>query len=88
MCIRDSGNGEQRFNAAGVVGAGGAILVEDEELTAEWVRDTLIPLLDDAPKLATMSERAASAGTLDGTEQLYDLVRAALDTQPLSLIHI
>lgn len=77
-----SGNGEQRYNAAGVVGAGGAILVEDEELTPEWVRQALIPLLNDAPKLTSMSERAASAGTLDGTERLYDLVRAALDTQP------
>lgn len=76
------GNGEQRFNAAGVVGAGGAILVEDEELTPRWVRDTLIPLLNDAPKLAQMSARAASAGTLDGTERLYDLVRTAVDAWP------
>lgn len=77
-----SGNGEQRFNAAGVVQAGGAILVEDNELTPEWVRETLIPLLSDGPGLAAMSERARSAGALDGTERLYDLVRAALDAQP------
>ena len=76
------GNGEQRFNAAGVVQAGGAILVEDNELTPEWVRETLIPLLSDGPGLAAMSERARSAGALDGTERLYDLVRAALDAQP------
>ncbi len=73
-----SGNGEQRFNAAGVVAAGGAILVEDSELTPEWVRQTLIPLLGDDRRLGDMSIRAASAGTLDGTERLYDLVRAAL----------
>ncbi len=74
-----SGNGEQRFNAAGVVRAGGAILVEDNELTPEWVRGTLIPLLTDDAALAEMSARAVTAGTLDGTERLYDLVRAALE---------
>lgn len=70
-----SGNGEQRFNAAGVVRAGGAILVEDNELTPEWVRETLIPLLVSDTQLAEMSARAKTAGTLDGTERLYDLVR-------------
>jgi len=74
-----SGNGEQRFNAEGVVSAGGAILVEDDELTPAWVRETLIPLLASDADLAEMSERAKTAGTLDGTERLYDLVRAALE---------
>ncbi len=72
------GNGEQRFNAAGVVRAGGALLVEDEELTPEWVRGTLIPLLGDEDRLREMSGRAKGAGALDGTERLYDLVREAL----------
>lgn len=72
------GNGEQRFNAAGVVRAGGALLVEDEELTPEWIRDTLIPLLGDEDRLREMSGRAKGAGALDGTERLYDLVREAL----------
>lgn len=72
------GNGEQRFNAAGVVSAGGALLVEDGELTPAWVRDTLIPLLGDGARLAAMSEQARSAGRLDGTERLLDLVHDAV----------
>ena len=72
------GNGEQRFNAAGVVEARGALLVEDEELTPEWVTRTLLPLLGDAEELAAMSERSRSAGALDGTERLLALVREAL----------
>lgn len=72
------GNGEQRFNAASVVAAGGALLVEDAELTTEWVRHALIPLLQDDARLAEMSERARSAGSLDGTERLLDMVREAL----------
>ncbi|UOR02933.1 UDP-N-acetylglucosamine--N-acetylmuramyl-(pentapeptide) pyrophosphoryl-undecaprenol N-acetylglucosamine transferase [Leucobacter allii] len=72
------GNGEQRFNAASVVAAGGALLVEDAELTPAWVRETLIPLALDGTRLARMSERARAAGTLDGTERLLALVRDAL----------
>ena len=72
------GNGEQRFNASSVVAAGGAILVEDAELTPEWVRGTLIELLRDDARLAEMSQRARGAGSLDGTERLLDLVREAL----------
>ncbi|KTR86625.1 UDP-N-acetylglucosamine--N-acetylmuramyl-(pentapeptide) pyrophosphoryl-undecaprenol N-acetylglucosamine transferase [Leucobacter chromiiresistens] len=73
------GNGEQRFNAAGVVGAGGALLVDDGELTPEWVRDELLPLLTDDARLEEMSRRARGAGRLDGTERLFDLVREAID---------
>lgn len=73
-----SGNGEQRLNAAGVVDAGGAVLVNDGDLTAEWVRDTLIPLLGDDARLANMAARARAAGALDGTARLHALVREAL----------
>ncbi|TDP92688.1 UDP-N-acetylglucosamine-N-acetylmuramylpentapeptide N-acetylglucosamine transferase [Leucobacter luti] len=71
------GNGEQRFNAAGVVAAGGALLVEDGELTPDWVTGTLLPLLADDARLAEMSDRSRGAGTLDGTERLLDLVHEA-----------
>ncbi|WP_200328668.1 glycosyltransferase [Leucobacter sp. L43] len=72
------GNGEQRFNAAGMVEAGGALLVEDGELTPQWVHDVLVPLLLDDPRLEAMSRRARSAGALDGTERLLELVREAV----------
>lgn len=72
------GNGEQRKNAAGVVAAGGARFAADAELTPEWVRDTLIPLVTDGARLRDMSERARRAGSLDGTAKLYDLVNEAL----------
>lgn len=75
------GNGEQRKNAADVVNAGGALLVEDAELTPAWVTGTLVPLLANPQALLTMSERARTAGTLDGTARLYDLVREACGTQ-------
>lgn len=72
------GNGEQRFNAASVVEAGGALLVEDATLTPEWVRGTLLPLLLDEARLADMGARARGAGSVDGTERLLALVHEAI----------
>lgn len=73
-----SGNGEQRHNAAAVVRAGGALLVEDSQLSPDWVRGTLIPLLLNDARLAEMSQRARSVGALDGTERLFALVQEAV----------
>lgn len=75
------GNGEQRLNAAGVVEAGGALMVSDGELTPEWVRDTLLPLITDPERLSDMSRRGTQAGTLDGTQRLYELVQEALSAR-------
>lgn len=76
------GNGEQRFNAAGVVTAGGALLVEDHEFTPDWVRTILIPLVSRESDLTAMGDAARSVGSLHGTERLYDLVREALEANP------
>lgn len=72
------GNGEQRWNAKSVVDAGGALLVEDGDLTPQWIESTLLPLLGDEQRRTQMSQRARSVGTLTGTEQLFDLVREVL----------
>lgn len=72
------GNGEQRLNAREVVSAGGAMLVDDKQFTAEWVRGNLIELLTDTSRLAEMSHNARRVGVLDGTHQLYDLVRQVI----------
>ena len=72
------GNGEQRFNAAGVIGAGGGILVDDGAFDPAWVRSTLVPLIVDAERLGSMADAAASAGVRDGTERMVALVRDAI----------
>lgn len=72
------GNGEQRFNAAGVVGAGGGLLVADAAFTPEWIEAELLPILGDAPRRERMAGAAASVGMLDGTQRMYDLVREAV----------
>ncbi len=72
------GNGEQRFNAADVVEAGGGILVDDAEFLPAWVEAELVPLLGDADRVAAMAAAAASAGHLDGTDRMIALIDAAL----------
>lgn len=72
------GNGEQRLNAAGVVAAGGGILVDDAEFLPGWIRSTLLPVLADAPRLARMADAAAGAGLRGGTARLFDLIQHAL----------
>lgn len=72
------GNGEQRLNARGVVEAGGALMIEDGELTSDFVRETVIPLSRDAKRLADMEARSRSVGITDGTERLYRMVQEVL----------
>lgn len=72
------GNGEQRYNAAGVVDAGGAILVNDADFVPSWVQQRLLPLLADRPALTTMGERAAGTGLRDGTSRMVSLIHSAL----------
>ena len=72
------GNGEQRLNAQPVVRAGGGMLVENEELTPEWLAENLLPLLADRDKLAEMGRAAAAFGRRDGDEALADLVYQAV----------
>ena len=72
------GNGEQRLNADRVVAAGGGLLVDDAELTPEWVAATLLPLaLRRASGSRAMAAAAAAVGQRDADERLADLVDAA-----------
>ncbi|HEV7194953.1 MAG TPA: undecaprenyldiphospho-muramoylpentapeptide beta-N-acetylglucosaminyltransferase [Pedococcus sp.] len=71
------GNGEQRFNAADVVAAGGGLLVEDGALTPEWVDEVLVPLLSDSARLEAMAAAAARVGERGADEILADMVTTA-----------
>lgn len=72
------GNGEQRFNAAGVVAAGGGILVDDAAFLPGWVDTELLPLLADRERVTRMGERAATAGVRDGSDRMVSLIRSSL----------
>ena len=75
------GNGEQRFNATDVVAAGGGILVDDSELTPQWIDETLVPLACDESRIAEMASAAATIGEREADERLADLVAIAADSR-------
>ncbi|MCF8606173.1 undecaprenyldiphospho-muramoylpentapeptide beta-N-acetylglucosaminyltransferase [Gordonia sp. HY442] len=59
------GNGEQRLNALPVEQAGGAVIVDDDVVTAEWVGREVPALITDTGRLATMGAAAAGVGHRD-----------------------
>jgi len=68
------GNGEQRLNALPIVQRGGGMLVTDADLTAEWIRDTLLPVLVSIDQVAAMSEAAHALGRGDADRWLAEAV--------------
>lgn len=72
------GNGEQRLNAQPVVKAGGGLLVDDAELTPEWIRGNVLPVLSDPHRLHDMARAAAEFGRRDADELLVGMVYEAI----------
>lgn len=68
------GNGEQARNAGPVVEAGGALLVDDADLTPEWVTANVPALLADPARLATMGAAAAALVPRDAADTLAALI--------------
>ena len=68
------GNGEQRLNALPIVQRGGGLLVDDAELTADWIKSSLLPVLTNIDQVAGMSEAAAAMGRKDADRWLAKAV--------------
>jgi UDP-N-acetylglucosamine--N-acetylmuramyl-(pentapeptide) pyrophosphoryl-undecaprenol N-acetylglucosamine transferase len=64
------GNGEQRRNALPIVDAGGGLIVDDADLTPDWIERTMVPLARDRGRLSAMGAAAAAYGRRDGDEAL------------------
>lgn len=73
------GNGEQRLNAAGLVAAGGAVLVDDAAFTPAWIRGELLPLVSDAARLQAMSAASRARGVRDADRRMAELVLAVAE---------
>ncbi|WP_102161633.1 undecaprenyldiphospho-muramoylpentapeptide beta-N-acetylglucosaminyltransferase [Zhihengliuella halotolerans] len=71
------GNGEQRHNGRPLVDAGGAIMVDNADFTADYVRETVLELLADADRLEQMGRAAAGHGRRDAAESVAQLVLEA-----------
>lgn len=59
------GNGEQRLNAEPIVRAGGGLMVDDANLSAAWIVQALLPILNDPERVVAMSEAASRMGRKD-----------------------
>lgn len=68
------GNGEQALNARPVVEAGGAVLVDDTDLTGDKVATLVPPLATDAERLAAMGAAASTLIPRDADEKLARIV--------------
>jgi UDP-N-acetylglucosamine--N-acetylmuramyl-(pentapeptide) pyrophosphoryl-undecaprenol N-acetylglucosamine transferase len=68
------GNGEQRRNALPVVQAGGGLLVDDADLSPEWIERIVVPLAGDPARLEAMGEAASAFGRRDGDDALRAFV--------------
>ncbi|WP_169978474.1 undecaprenyldiphospho-muramoylpentapeptide beta-N-acetylglucosaminyltransferase [Microbispora sp. H10836] len=64
------GNGEQRLNAEPIVRGGGGLLVDDASLSAAWIVQTLLPILNDPERVVAMSEAASRMGRKDADTAL------------------
>jgi UDP-N-acetylglucosamine--N-acetylmuramyl-(pentapeptide) pyrophosphoryl-undecaprenol N-acetylglucosamine transferase len=78
------GNGEQRLNARPVVDAGGGVLIDDTECTAEYVATELVGLALDSRRLSQMSEAATAFGRRDADHVLAEMVLHAAATRDVA----
>lgn len=66
--------GEQEANARGLVEAGGAIMLNEDEFTPETLGDAMGAILGDPQLASDMAEAALSQGIPDAAQRLADLV--------------
>lgn len=74
------GNGEQALNATPVVEAGGGLLISNSDLSGQWLRERVVPLLRESGRaeLDAMAATAAQFGITDGARNLAALVRSVI----------
>lgn len=68
------GNGEQRLNAEPIEEAGGGLIIDNADLSPEWIAEALLPILLDGELVAAMGRAAAATGNRDADRDLAALV--------------
>jgi UDP-N-acetylglucosamine--N-acetylmuramyl-(pentapeptide) pyrophosphoryl-undecaprenol N-acetylglucosamine transferase len=62
----------QYYNAKVIADRGGAVLIEEKDLTGEKLFGTILRLMNHKPSLNAMAKASASIGRLDSAEAIYD----------------
>ncbi|MDO5060858.1 MAG: undecaprenyldiphospho-muramoylpentapeptide beta-N-acetylglucosaminyltransferase [Actinomycetaceae bacterium] len=73
------GNGEQKLNAAGHVEAGGALLIDDAQLSESVVTQQVLPLLASPDKLQQMRVQTLELAQVDAAKVVAQAVVELLD---------
>ncbi len=80
--------GEQRFNAEPIVAAGGGLLVDNADLSAEWILREVVPVLVDPARLAAMADSARRTGARDADIVVAgQVLRIAAEHQRFGGVH-
>ncbi|WP_017608039.1 undecaprenyldiphospho-muramoylpentapeptide beta-N-acetylglucosaminyltransferase [Nocardiopsis xinjiangensis] len=83
------GNGEQRLNAEPIVGAGGGVMIDNADISTDWITSELIPMLTDTDRIVSMSEAASRMGRRDADMELAREVMAiARGDKPTPDMHV
>ena len=77
MPLKIATDDHQRHNARGLVEAGGAVLILEDDLTVEGLTATLSDILGEPGRLTAMAQGARAAALPDAAARLADLVEAA-----------
>lgn len=68
------GNGEQRLNAEPLLGAGAAVVVDNDAFTPEFFAGTVLPLLTSRDRLEIMARAAHTLGSRDAAGRMAEIV--------------
>jgi UDP-N-acetylglucosamine--N-acetylmuramyl-(pentapeptide) pyrophosphoryl-undecaprenol N-acetylglucosamine transferase len=68
------GNGEQALNGQPVVNAGGALMINDADLTPDRIRETVLPLMRNTNQMRAMSAAAQGTGHRAAADVLARMV--------------
>jgi UDP-N-acetylglucosamine--N-acetylmuramyl-(pentapeptide) pyrophosphoryl-undecaprenol N-acetylglucosamine transferase len=71
----------QNVNARALERAGAAVVVEESNLEAAYLVDTITALIDDAPRLQRMSEAARSLAHPKAVEEIAAIVEELIDSR-------
>lgn len=68
-------NNHQYRNAKVVADNGGAVLIEEKDLTPELLKETVLSLINDKEKLKNMSECMKSLAVRDTLDRIYGVIK-------------
>ena len=68
-------NNHQYKNALVVANAGGAVLIEEKELTKERLSSEIISILTDKERLRKMSSAMATLAVFDTAERIFNVIK-------------